>query len=99
MSTREGPDTAADARVVDYRMVVDRRVVICRSATYRTAVFGGSFALAGGTSVYMINGKSYANVELRWFGHTSRFGLCRITLLDDYEIVEHYHGPVVAGLG
>jgi hypothetical protein len=99
MSTRNGPDTNPDAKVVDYRMVVDRRVVICKSATYRAAVFGGSFLLSGSTSVYRINNKTYANVELRWFGHTSRFGLCRITLLDDYKVDEHYNGPVVAALG
>lgn len=99
MSTRNGPDTDPDAKVVEYQTVVDRRVVSCKSATYRAAMFGGSFVLSGNTFVYKINGKSYANVELKWFGHTSRFGLCRITLLDDYHIDEHYHGPVVVALG
>ena len=79
--------------------VVDARVLKCDHVTYRLAEFGGYFLLAG-NNVYHKNSNRYAQVKMKWYGwQPKETNGCRITLLSDYEIIEHYTGEVVSELG
>jgi len=97
----EAPHTNPLAKIIEpKRHVVDARVLKCDHVTYRTAEFGGHFLMAGKKVTDHKNGKKYAQVEMQWYGwQPKETNGCRITLLSDHKIVEHYTGEVIAHLG
>lgn len=98
--TEKAPHTAPYAKVKDTKSVVDSRVIKCDSVFYREATFGGVFLLAGKSNVRYKDGKTYALVDMFWHGWKPQRGSCRITLLSDFTIDEHYTGnDVVAEVG
>jgi hypothetical protein len=97
----EAPHTNPMAKIIKpLSHVVDARVLKCDHVTYRLAEFGGYFLLVGNKGVYHENSKRYAHVKLQWYGWQPKQTIgCRITLLSDHEIIEHYTGTVVSELG
>ncbi len=95
--TSDAPHTNPNAKPCQpFRAVVESRVIKCDSVYYRDASFGGAFLLSGKTNVFHRNGKSYALVDISWYGWKPKSGACRITLLSEHTIDEHYTGEVIA---
>jgi len=93
--TAKSHHTDPNAKVTSKKSVVDCRVIKCDSVYYRDATFGGVFLLSGKRRETYKDGNTYALAKMLWHGWKPERGSCRLTLLGDFTIDEHYTGDDV----